>query len=61
MPPPQALVEGIETASVTRDLARRLHVQMPIVDAVATVLARKLTVDAAIEGLMARPIRREAG
>ncbi len=61
VPPPQALVEGIETASVTRDLARRLHVQMPIVDAVATVLARKLTVDAAIEGLMARPIRREAG
>jgi hypothetical protein len=25
------------------------------------VLMRKLTIDAAIEGLMARPIRREAG
>jgi len=56
-----ALVEGIETAFVTRDLARRLHVPMPIVEAVAAVLSRKLTIDAAIEGLMARPIRREAG
>jgi glycerol-3-phosphate dehydrogenase len=38
-----------------------MHVPMPIVDAVAAVLSRKLTIDAAIEGLMARPIRREAG
>ncbi len=58
---PAALVEGIETAFVTRDLARKRHVPMPIVDAVAAVLSRKLTIDAAIEGLMARPIRREAG
>lgn len=58
---PTTTVEGIETAFVTRDLARRLRVEMPIVDAVAAVLARKLTIDGAIEGLMARPIRREAG
>ncbi len=61
MDAPRALVEGIETAFVTRDLARKLHVPMPIVEAVAAVLSRKLTIDAAIEGLMARPIRREAG
>ncbi|HET7714320.1 MAG TPA: NAD(P)H-dependent glycerol-3-phosphate dehydrogenase [Bauldia sp.] len=58
---PTELVEGIETAFVTRDLARKRRVPMPIVDAVAAVLSRKLTIDAAIEGLMARPIRREAG
>jgi glycerol-3-phosphate dehydrogenase (NAD(P)+) len=61
MPAPTTTVEGIDTAFVTRDLARRLRVDMPIVDAVATVLAGKLTIDAAIEGLMARPIKREAG
>ncbi|MBN9021175.1 MAG: NAD(P)-dependent glycerol-3-phosphate dehydrogenase [Rhizobiales bacterium] len=61
VPAPTVLVEGIETAFVTRDLARKLHVPMPIVEAVAAVLSRKLTVDAAVEGLMARPIRREAG
>ena len=58
---PTELVEGIETAFVTHALARKRHVPMPIVDAVAAVLSRKLTIDAAIEGLMARPIRREAG
>jgi len=61
VPAPTELVEGIETAQVSRDLARRLHVSMPIVDAVVAVLSKKLTVDAAIEGLMARPIKREAG
>ncbi len=58
---PTATVEGIETAFVTRDLARRLRIEMPIVDAVAAVLARKLSIDAAIESLMTRPIKREAG
>ncbi|MCB1501260.1 MAG: glycerol-3-phosphate dehydrogenase, partial [Bauldia sp.] len=61
IPAPVELVEGIETARVTRDLARRQHIPMPIVDAVVAVLSRKLTVDAAIEGLMTRPIKREAG
>jgi glycerol-3-phosphate dehydrogenase (NAD(P)+) len=58
---PHPLVEGIETAAVTRDLARRHDVDMPIVEAVAAVLAARSTVDAAIESLMSRPLRREAG
>jgi glycerol-3-phosphate dehydrogenase (NAD(P)+) len=33
---------------------------MPIVEAVAAVLDGTLTVDAAIEGLMTRPLRHEA-
>jgi glycerol-3-phosphate dehydrogenase (NAD(P)+) len=60
-PEPQSLAEGTYTAAVARDLARRHGVRMPIVEAVAAVLDREMTIDAAIEGLMARPIRRETG
>jgi glycerol-3-phosphate dehydrogenase (NAD(P)+) len=54
------LVEGIATAAVARDLARHGGVLMPIVEAVAAVLDGNLTVEAAIEGLMTRPLRHEA-
>ncbi len=57
---PHALAEGIATASVARDLARRHRVSTPIVDAVAAIIERALTVDEAIDGLMSRPLRREA-
>lgn len=56
---PHPLVEGIETAAVARDLARRHGIDMPIVEAVAGILAGNLAVDAAIEGLMNRPLKRE--
>ncbi len=58
---PHPLVEGIETATVTRTLARRHRVSMPIVDAVVGILSGKVTVDATIESLMSRPLKREAG
>jgi glycerol-3-phosphate dehydrogenase (NAD(P)+) len=54
-----ALVEGIETALVTRDLAARLGVDMPIVNAVAGVLAGELAIPEAIAALMSRPLKRE--
>ena len=57
---PHALAEGIATASVARDLARRHKVSTPIVDAVAAIVERALTIDEAIDGLMSRPLRREA-
>jgi glycerol-3-phosphate dehydrogenase (NAD(P)+) len=57
---PHPLVEGIETAAVTRELARRHGVSMPIVDAVAAILARRLSVDEAVAALMTRPLRRES-
>lgn len=57
---PHPLAEGIETAAVARDLARRHDVDMPIVEAVAGLVSGALTVDAAIEGLMSRPLRRES-
>ena len=57
---PHPLVEGIATAAVARDLARHHAILMPIVEAVAAILYEDLAVDAAIEGLMTRPFRREA-
>jgi glycerol-3-phosphate dehydrogenase (NAD(P)+) len=54
------LVEGVATAAVARDLARLYHVEMPIVEAVAAIVEGKLDVDAAIAGLMNRPLKREA-
>ena len=56
---PHRLAEGIETAAVARDLARRHGVPMPIVDAVAAIIDGTLSLDAAIEGLMTRPLKRE--
>jgi glycerol-3-phosphate dehydrogenase (NAD(P)+) len=55
------LVEGIETAAVARDLARSKGVEMPIVEAVAAILAGRLAIDDAIEALMTRPLKAEAG
>jgi glycerol-3-phosphate dehydrogenase (NAD(P)+) len=58
---PHPLAEGIETAAVTRELARRHGVDMPIVEAVTAVLAGAISVDEAMESLMSRPLKREAG
>jgi glycerol-3-phosphate dehydrogenase (NAD(P)+) len=56
---PHPLVEGIETASVARDVARRDGIDMPIVEAVADIVSGTIGIDGAIERLMSRPIRRE--
>jgi glycerol-3-phosphate dehydrogenase (NAD(P)+) len=53
------LAEGASTAAALVALAQRKSVEMPIAIAVAAVLARKLTVDAAIEALLMRPFRAE--
>ena len=43
-----------------RDLAARLGVEMPICQTVAALLAGEVEVDAAILGLLARPLKSEA-
>ena len=53
------LAEGTFTAGVLVDLARAKRVDMPIAAAVAAVVAGRLSVDAAIEALMTRPLRAE--
>ena len=57
---PQALVEGVATAAVLRELARKVGVDMPISEAVAAVLDGTTGVKEAVESLMNRPLRREA-
>ncbi len=53
------LAEGVFTAPVLLDMARERGVDMPIAAAVAAVLNEKLSVDAAIESLLTRPLRAE--
>ena len=63
VPPQRAgagkLAEGAFTASALVELASREGIEMPISAAVAAVLVGKLTIDAAIEGLLMRPFRAE--
>jgi glycerol-3-phosphate dehydrogenase (NAD(P)+) len=53
------LAEGAFTAPVLLEMARDRAVDMPISSAVAAVIAGKMSVDAAIESLLARPLRAE--
>lgn len=54
------LAEGTFTAPALLELAAARKVEMPIAAAIAAVLDGSLRVDAAIESLLARPIRSEA-
>ncbi len=58
-PPAGKLAEGVFTAPVLLEMAHAKDVEMPISAAVAAVLSEKLSVDQAIESLMARPLRAE--
>jgi glycerol-3-phosphate dehydrogenase (NAD(P)+) len=53
------LAEGAFTAPVLLEMARERKVDMPISAAVAAVLAGQMSVDQAIESLLARPLRSE--
>lgn len=54
------LVEGVYTASVLVEMTNERGVEMPISTAVAAVLGGRISVDAAIESLLNRPLRAEA-
>jgi glycerol-3-phosphate dehydrogenase (NAD(P)+) len=54
-----AVTEGVATAPAVAALARREGVDMPICQAVDAVLSGALSVDAAIEALLARPFKPE--
>jgi glycerol-3-phosphate dehydrogenase (NAD(P)+) len=53
------LVEGIFTAAVLVEMACARDIDMPIASAVAALLSGRMTVDAAIESLLARPFKAE--
>lgn len=53
------VAEGVASAPAVRDLARRHGVEMPICEAVAGILAGEHSVEAAIMGLLSRPLKSE--
>jgi glycerol-3-phosphate dehydrogenase (NAD(P)+) len=53
------LAEGFFTAPVLVEMAQAHAVEIPIASAVADILARRASVDEAIENLLARPFRAE--
>ncbi|MGY3077827.1 glycerol-3-phosphate dehydrogenase (NAD(P)+) [Bradyrhizobium sp. LM6.10] len=57
--PAGKLAEGAFTAPVLVELAAARHVDMPVSQAVAAILDGRLTIDAAIEGLLTRPFKAE--
>jgi glycerol-3-phosphate dehydrogenase (NAD(P)+) len=57
--PAGKLAEGEFTAPVLIELASSQNIELPVSMAVAAILAKKLTIDAAIEGLLTRPFKAE--
>jgi glycerol-3-phosphate dehydrogenase (NAD(P)+) len=57
--PAGKLAEGEFTAPVLIELAAAQGIELPVSMAVAAILAKKLTIDAAIEGLLTRPFKAE--
>jgi glycerol-3-phosphate dehydrogenase (NAD(P)+) len=54
-----SVAEGVASAPAVRELAARHGVDMPICEAVAAILAGEARVEAAIGGLLSRPLRDE--
>jgi glycerol-3-phosphate dehydrogenase (NAD(P)+) len=54
------LAEGFFTAPALIEMAEAARVEMPIAAAVADILARRASIDEAIEALLMRPFRAEA-
>jgi glycerol-3-phosphate dehydrogenase (NAD(P)+) len=54
-----SVAEGAASAPAVVALARRLGVEVPICEAVRAILAGEIEVEAAIAGLLARPLRAE--
>lgn len=54
-----AVTEGVATAPALKKLAERCEVEMPICNAVADILAGKISVDTAISNLLNRPQKPE--
>jgi len=56
----RSVAEGVTSSRAAAALARRLGIEMPITFAVEAVLHLGAGIDAAMEGLLARPFRTEA-
>ena len=57
--PAGKLAEGAFTAPVLVELAASQNIEMPVSEAVASILSGRTTIDAAISGLLTRPFKAE--
>ena len=57
----EKLAEGVFSAEIAVELGERHGVDLPVCKVVADVIAARLTIDEALNQLMSRPLRREAG
>lgn len=55
----RAVTEGVHTAPAVMARAKALGIDMPICGAVEQIVAGRLDVDAAIDGLLSRPLKEE--
>jgi glycerol-3-phosphate dehydrogenase (NAD(P)+) len=53
----QPLAEGAWTAQAACELARRVGVELPIIEAVTRVVAGEMGIDDAVQSLLARPLK----
>ncbi|HTN63701.1 MAG TPA: NAD(P)H-dependent glycerol-3-phosphate dehydrogenase [Devosia sp.] len=53
------LAEGVSTTPVATELAKSLLVDVPLIDAVNTLLSGTATIQSIVAGLMSRPLKRE--
>lgn len=53
-------IEGIATSRAINELARKNSIDMPLVSAVADIVSGDLTIEAAKDVLLARPLRKES-
>ncbi|UXN61981.1 NAD(P)H-dependent glycerol-3-phosphate dehydrogenase [Phyllobacterium zundukense] len=54
------LAEGVATAAIAAELAVRNNIEAPIIATVAQILDRHITIDEAMEALLARPLKNES-
>lgn len=53
------LAEGVHTAGIAASIVRERGLQAPIIESVAEILGGRLTVDKAMQALLARPLKSE--
>jgi glycerol-3-phosphate dehydrogenase (NAD(P)+) len=53
------LAEGVATAPVALGLARQLEIDVPLIEAVNSLLTGKASIAEIVQGLMSRPLKRE--
>ena len=55
----KSVSEGVHTATAVAAIAKTRGLDLPLASAVAAIIAGRISVDAAIEGLLARPFKAE--